>query len=105
MTWHSLTHGTTGLVLGGLTVLALIVTLIQQGTPARMMLASPIVALPCLFVGAVVAAVLAGPLVTGIPAAGADPVRASRCSRSSTSPAACCSPAGIRSPRPTNAAP
>ena len=77
MTWHSLTHGTTGLVLGGLTVLALIVTLIQQGTPARMMLASPIVALPCLFVGAVVAAVLAGPLVTGIPAAGADPVRAS----------------------------
>jgi type IV secretory pathway TraG/TraD family ATPase VirD4 len=52
-TWHSLTHGTNGLVLAyGLTFFALVITLVQQRAGARAILLSPLLTLPCAAVGA-----------------------------------------------------
>jgi type IV secretory pathway TraG/TraD family ATPase VirD4 len=60
MTWHSLSHGTNGLILGyGLTLFALTATLIQQRAGARAVLVSPILAVPCGLVGGLLTAAVA----------------------------------------------
>ncbi len=60
MTWSSLSHGTNGLILAyGLTLFALIATLIQQRAGARAVLVSPILAVPCVLIGGLLAAAVA----------------------------------------------
>jgi type IV secretory pathway TraG/TraD family ATPase VirD4 len=59
MTWHSLTHGANGLFLGyGLTLVALILTLIRRRVGAGLVLLSPVLALPWTFGAIVVGSVV-----------------------------------------------
>jgi hypothetical protein len=63
MTWYGLTHGTWGLVVAyGLTLVAMMGTLIQRRAPVTGFVAAPIMALPC--------ALVAGVLIAMVPARG-----------------------------------
>jgi len=65
MTWHSLTHGTNGLLLAyGLTLLALALTLIRRRVGAGLVLLSPVLALPWAFGGILAGAVVDACLAT-----------------------------------------
>jgi type IV secretory pathway TraG/TraD family ATPase VirD4 len=65
MTWHSLTHGTNGLLLAyGLTLLALMLTLIRRRVGAGLVLLSPVLALPWAFGGILAASVVDAYLAT-----------------------------------------
>jgi type IV secretory pathway TraG/TraD family ATPase VirD4 len=65
MTWHSLTHGTNGLLLAyGMTLLALALTLIRRRVGAGPVLLSPVLALPWAFGGILAASVVDACLAT-----------------------------------------
>jgi hypothetical protein len=66
MSWQSVSHGTTGLLLGNSpALLGLLGTLFRQRAMARLYLASPLLSLPCLLVGAIIAGILANALGGG----------------------------------------
>lgn len=56
MGWHSVTHNTSGLILAdGVTLIALVVTLVKQRARATLLVASAVIALPCVLLGGIAA--------------------------------------------------
>jgi type IV secretory pathway TraG/TraD family ATPase VirD4 len=71
MSWHSLTHGTHGLIVAyALTLAPLVVTVIVRRAGISALLMTPILALPCALVGALVASLVAGRVTGGALQAG-----------------------------------